>query len=241
MAEIDAILQEQIKYYRDRAGEYDEWFYRMGRYDHGEESNKHWFADVAVVHSALHQIEWAERILELAAGTGIWTQELLKIGKSITAIDSSAEVLAINRSKLNTEDVDRVTFQEANLFAWEPEIVYDMVAACFFLSHVPPERLDTFLDKIARSVRPDGRLFLIDSLNEPTSTASDQPIDPGDEGFSTRHLNEGETYRIVKVFYDPAGLSAKLAAHGFEAEVRTTGVHFWYAIGTKHADPATST
>lgn len=30
------ILQEQIQYYRDRASEYDEWFFRQGRYDRGE-------------------------------------------------------------------------------------------------------------------------------------------------------------------------------------------------------------
>ncbi len=29
------ILEEQKAYYRARAAEYDEWFYREGRYDHG--------------------------------------------------------------------------------------------------------------------------------------------------------------------------------------------------------------
>jgi hypothetical protein len=31
------ILQEQIQYYRDRAAEYDEWFFRQDRYDRGGE------------------------------------------------------------------------------------------------------------------------------------------------------------------------------------------------------------
>ncbi|WP_229494018.1 methyltransferase domain-containing protein [Nostoc mirabile] len=39
-------------------------------------------------------------ILELACGTGIWTQELLIIVKKITAIDASEEVIVINRSQL---------------------------------------------------------------------------------------------------------------------------------------------
>lgn len=33
------ILQQQIAYYRARAGEYDEWFYRIGRYDRSAEFN----------------------------------------------------------------------------------------------------------------------------------------------------------------------------------------------------------
>ena len=31
------ILKEQVEYYRQRASEYDEWFFRQGRYYRGEE------------------------------------------------------------------------------------------------------------------------------------------------------------------------------------------------------------
>ena len=47
------ILQEQINYYRDRAAEYDEWFFRQGRYDRGEAHRQQWFAEIAEVESAL--------------------------------------------------------------------------------------------------------------------------------------------------------------------------------------------
>jgi trans-aconitate methyltransferase len=58
-------------------------------------------------------------ILELASGTGIWTQELLRIGKKITAIDASEEVIAINRSKLNSLSIK---YHAADLFTWQPAI-----------------------------------------------------------------------------------------------------------------------
>jgi len=35
----DPLLAEQIAYYRDRAGEYDQWWFREGRYDRGPELN----------------------------------------------------------------------------------------------------------------------------------------------------------------------------------------------------------
>ncbi|BAZ37103.1 hypothetical protein NIES4101_30240 [Calothrix sp. NIES-4101] len=50
---IDNIIQQQINYYCARASEYDEWFYRQGRYDRGEEINKRWFQEVDIVKNAL--------------------------------------------------------------------------------------------------------------------------------------------------------------------------------------------
>ena len=49
----DDIIQQQITYYSARAEEYDEWFYRTGRYDRGEEINQRWFNEAIVVRTAL--------------------------------------------------------------------------------------------------------------------------------------------------------------------------------------------
>ncbi|WP_242046036.1 MULTISPECIES: class I SAM-dependent methyltransferase [Calothrix] len=126
----ESILQQQIAYYSARASEYDEWFYRLNRYNRGEELNQRWFREVEIVKQALQQIGQPEKILELACGTGIWTQELLKIGNRITAIDASAEVIAINRSKLNSPHVE---YQQVDLFTWEPDTEYDLVFFSFWL------------------------------------------------------------------------------------------------------------
>ncbi|MHC5856458.1 class I SAM-dependent methyltransferase [Nostoc sp.] len=91
------VIQQQIEYYRARANEYDQWFYRTDRYDRGKELNQRWFDELAIVRTALHQIKPVEHILELACGTGIWTQELLQIGQQITAIDAVSEVIEINQ------------------------------------------------------------------------------------------------------------------------------------------------
>lgn len=65
------IIQQQIEYYRARASEYDEWFYRQGRYDRGEELNARWKSEVDVLKNALFQLGKFNEILELASGTGI--------------------------------------------------------------------------------------------------------------------------------------------------------------------------
>ena len=45
--DVDRILQEQARYYEDRAPEYDDVWYRRGRYDLGPEGNREFLAHFA--------------------------------------------------------------------------------------------------------------------------------------------------------------------------------------------------
>ncbi|MBD6620723.1 class I SAM-dependent methyltransferase [Komarekiella sp. 'clone 1'] len=226
----DEILQQQIEYYRARANEYDQWFYRIGRYDRGEETNQRWFNEVAIVKSALYQVGAVDDILELASGTGIWTQELLNIGKKITAIDASEEVLAINRSKLASPSVKYYLF---DLFKWQPDTEYDLVFFAFWLSHVPPQLLDSFLTKVYQSVRVGGQVFIIDSRFEPTSTAKNHILEDDGNIYKSRKLNNGQEFQIVKIFYQPDELQEKLKKVGFQADTKVTDNYFIYVHGKK--------
>ncbi|WP_334815437.1 class I SAM-dependent methyltransferase [Nostoc sp.] len=226
----DNILQQQIEYYRARAKEYDQWFYRKGRYDRGIENNQRWFNEVAVIKNTLHQIGVVDDILELACGTGIWTQELLNIGKKITAIDASEEVITINRSKLNLLSVE---YYIKDLFSWQPDTEYDLVFFAFWLSHVPPKLLDSFLTKVYQSVRVGGQVFIIDSFFEPTSTANNHILEDDGNIYKTRKLNNDQEFQIFKIFYQPDELKDKLKKAGFEAEVKVTDNYFIYAQGKK--------
>jgi demethylmenaquinone methyltransferase/2-methoxy-6-polyprenyl-1,4-benzoquinol methylase len=90
------ILKEQIQSYRDRASEYDEWFFRQGRYDRGEEHRQQWFKEIGEVETALRAIAPTGNILELACGTDLWTQHLAPLATGLTAIDVSEEAIAPN-------------------------------------------------------------------------------------------------------------------------------------------------
>ena len=227
--QTDNIIQQQIEYYRARASEYDEWFYRIGRFDRGEELNQLWFNEVAVVKSALYQISGVERILELACGTGIWTQELLNIGKKITALDASLEVLEINRSKLNSSNVE---YHQVDLFSWEPKEKYDLVFFSFWLSHIPPTLIDEFLNKVYKAVDVGGKLFIIDSRFEQTSTAINHTLQDDGNIYINRKLNDGREFNIVKIFYEQNLLEEKLTKAGFQADVKVTENYFIYATGS---------
>ncbi len=224
------ILQTQIAYYRARAGEYDEWFYRQGRFDHGEADNAAWFAEVADVQRALHAVGPVGDALELAGGTGIWTRELVTLANHVTVLDAAPEMLA--RNAQNVPD-PRVQRHQADLFVWEPERQYDLVFFSFWLSHVPPARLAPFLAAAVRAVRPGGRIFIVDSLPDPASSATNHPTPDPAGTLHERKLNDGSTYTIVKVFYDPTAIAAALTAQGCPAEGHTSGRFFWWVTGSR--------
>lgn len=217
------ILDQQIDYYRARAGEYDEWFARTGRYDRGEDHTRKWFAEVAVVERALEAANPRGRCLELACGTGLWTRKLAEHCDSITAVDASPEVIAINRERATAGNVE---FVQADLFAWEPEEdAYDFIFFSFWLSHVPQERFDAFWAMVARALAPGGTVFLLDNLHNPASTATDHEK-PGAEGLVERKLNDGRRFRIVKLFYEPEALERRLASLGWQAKAAASGEFF---------------
>jgi SAM-dependent methyltransferase len=222
------LLHQQLEYYRARAGEYDEWFLRQGRYDHGPADNARWFEEIEEVAAALDAFRPTGDVLELACGTGLWTSRLVAHG-NVMAVDAAPEVLAVNRARVNSPSVRYI---EADLFAWEPPAnAFDVVFFSFWLSHVPPERFDRFWALVRRALRPGGRFFLIDSLHEPSSTAIDHQLPGRTATTAARRLNDGREFEIVKVFYEPAALRERLAGLGWAAQVRQTPTFFLYAFG----------
>jgi len=224
----DDILKDQIDYYRARAGEYDEWWFRSGRYDRGPELTSRWRADTHAVEGALDQ--WMDRrrprtALELACGTGLFTRRLAPKVARLTAVDASPEVLAINRARVAANHIEYV---EADLFTWRPARRYDIVFFSFWLSHVPEERFASFWETVASALAPGGAAYLIDSAFDPSSTAKDHAPPGRDAGVVTRKLNDGREFRIVKIFWEPRALASRLEALGWAAAIARSASYFVY-------------
>jgi len=226
----DSVLQEQIAYYRARAGEYDQWFRREGRYDRGPDANAQWFSEAAQVEAALQAFAPTGRVLELACGTGLWTRHLVRFADSVTALDASPEVLEINRARLGDANVRYV---EADLLHWTPDGAYDTVFFGYWLSHVPPERFEEFWELVEKCLAPGGRVFFVDSLYDAASTAADHELEGAAAVTLTRRLNDGQEFRIVKVFYRPEELAQKLAGLGWQFDVQSTPNYFLYGSGER--------
>lgn len=200
------VLAEQMRYYAERAPEYDDWWYRRGRYTRDAEHERRWLLDVAELEERLRSFAPRGDVLELAAGTGIWTRRLVPTANRMVAVDANAETLA-----LNTPAAELVV---ADIFSWRPPQQFDVVFFSFWLSHVPEDRFAEFWALVRSALRPDGRVFLIDS-------GPPEAVDDGE--LQVRQLADGREFTIVKRFWQPNELAERVAELGFELDLRLTG------------------
>jgi demethylmenaquinone methyltransferase/2-methoxy-6-polyprenyl-1,4-benzoquinol methylase len=240
----DAVQAEQVEYYRARAPEYDESWTRRGDYDFGSAFNELWFAEVGRIDAALEDFGPIGRVLELAAGTGMWTERLGRSAASITALDVSPEMLAINRRRLTGSTVP-VRHVEADLFGWTPDGRYDVISFAFWLTHVPPPRFEEFWSFVTSALAPQGRVFFADSAIPRAelpvlgrrfgfrghAVEGVHSLTDLDRGVSVRQVRDGRRFQTVKVYWEPGELQERLRSLGWDIEVRATEWAFVYGHG----------
>jgi 2-polyprenyl-3-methyl-5-hydroxy-6-metoxy-1,4-benzoquinol methylase len=226
------LLTDQIRYYEARASEYDQWWERQGRYDRGPEATARWFSEREEVLAEFSALALRGDVLELACGTGIWTELIARTARSITAVDASSEMIELNRRRLGAA-AQEVSYVQADLFDWEPTSRFDAVVFCFWISHIPSERLEPFLLTVAEALEPHGQVFFVDGKRQPDSTAIDHELpEPGSE-IMVRNLNDGRAFRIIKNFWPAAELEARCKASGLNVTVEETATYFQYAYGER--------
>ena len=225
---------EMIEYYTARAAEYDDFYLRRGPYAHGPIDDMAWQVDLDAAGQWLDSLPIRGEIVELAAGTGWWSPLLASKGE-LSLYDAAEPPLSIARDRLLAHNL-RAHLHVRDAWA-EPDRRVDALFAGFWLSHVPSARLGEFLTLARRWLKPGGTFAFIDSRLDPASSAANQPAPPGDPSggpeVARRRLADGREFRVTKVFYEPAALSAALAAAGFRnVAVTTTSRFFLLGTGT---------
>jgi demethylmenaquinone methyltransferase/2-methoxy-6-polyprenyl-1,4-benzoquinol methylase len=229
----DAVLADQIAYYRARAPEYDEWFLRQGHYDHGPELAAIWERETNEAATALASLPLdGADVLELAPGTGVWTARYVDRAATVTAVDAAPEMIERARVRLG-ERATKVEFVVADLFRWTPSRRYDALVFCFWMSHVPAARLDAFLATVASALEPGGHVFFVDSLPAMTSGRADRPPSPRDGEVQHRELLDGRPFDVVKNHWPREVLRERFARAGLEVDVRDTATYFQYGSGRR--------
>jgi trans-aconitate methyltransferase len=209
---LDALLGEQVAYYRAVAAEYEH--HNIPAAGGGELS------------AALDAFAPRGDVLELACGPGHWTELLLRHADTVTAVDAAPEMLA--RAKRRIGDDPRVRFVEADVFGWRPDRRFDVVFFGFWLSHVPLERFEEFWALVDSCLAPAGRVFFADDGYR----TADELIEGEASTTIRRVLDDGTGHRIVKVPHTAAELAERLSALGWDIAVtQTAGLFFWGAGG----------
>src|SRR3954468_13594054 len=137
------IDQGLVDYYEARAGEYDDWYLRRGRYSHGPIHDAAWNAELDAAGRWLDELPIGGRIIELAAGTGWWSPLLAGKGE-LWISDAASSPLDRARERLLAHKL-RAHLHVRDAWA-EPEgDPADALFAGFWLSHVERSRTADFL------------------------------------------------------------------------------------------------
>jgi demethylmenaquinone methyltransferase/2-methoxy-6-polyprenyl-1,4-benzoquinol methylase len=201
-------------YYSARAPEYDRVYTQPERQ-----------SDLRAMERWLPAQVSARRILELACGTGYWTQFVAPVARSIVAIDAAPEPLEIARTRV--PECGHTTFLLGDAYRILSDIgVFDAAFAGFWFSHVPHSRRREFLLHLNERLESGSPVVLFDNL---FVEGSSTPIaDTDDEGntYQLRTLDNGTVHRVLKNFPTEPELLALVTAVGGDGRF-TRWQYYW--------------
>jgi len=201
------------RYYADRAPEYDRVYAKPERQ-----------ADLRLIERWLAEVFRGRRVLEIACGTGHWTQFIAPVADGVVAVDSAAETIAIARERVSPEKVEFVIGDAYAL----PDLgrTFSAGFAGFWHSHVPKSRVREFLRGFHARLEPGATVVLLDNRFVEGSSTPIAERDAEGNTYQLRSLRDGTTHRVLKNFPSESelrslteGLCSGLRYHAWQ--------HYW--------------
>ena len=195
-----------VKYYKQRAAEYDNVYLKPERQDELEKASK-----------TLQGIFAGKHVFEIACGTGYWTQRIAQTANSILATDINEEVLTIARQK--TYPKNNVKFEKADFFNHSVSEKQESLFGGFIWSHILLQQIGDFINVVNNFVQPGGTVVLMDNNYVEDGSL---PIDKRDEQGNTyqfRQLNDGSRHLVLKNFPDKDFMNAVLKGKASDIQI----------------------
>lgn len=183
-------MDEMSDYYKERAPVYD----RVYHYPERQ-------SDLRFLEAHIPEVLKGRRILEVAAGTGYWTQFIAKSAKSILVTDrEQAQLSELARREIGCQIEERILDAYHLDRLVDEGLSFTGAFAGLWLSHVPKQRLNEFFCALHQCLEPGAVVVLIDN----TSVQSERlPLDSQDlhgNTYQRRTLDSGSTHRVLKNF-----------------------------------------
>jgi SAM-dependent methyltransferase len=166
-------------------------------------------ADLARLRESVPAIFDGRDVLEIACGTGYWTQYVATRAASVLATDVNEEVLELARLKSfprgNVEFACVDIYSESGLSRQ-----FDAGLGAFWWSHVPRQGQDRFIEHFHRRLHPGAIVVFLDNRYV---VGSSTPLTRSDEHgntFQSRTLDDGSRYEVLKNIPDESELTAAL-------------------------------
>ena len=181
------IDRDLSSYYRNRAHEYERVYEKPERQE-----------DLALLTQMLKELFSGKELLEIACGTGYWTERIAMTAREILATDINNSVLNIARSKKYSNA--KVTFRLADFNNLHGHGKHESLFGGFIWSHIKVQDLPDFIRLIKEQVIPGGRLVFIDNNFVKGSSTPIAATDKEGNTYQNRELETGAEYQILKNF-----------------------------------------
>ena len=208
-------------YYGRRADDYEEIYHRDDPVRQREQ------AEVA---AAMKQVLADRSVLEVACGTGFWTEIAAEVTQHVVALDMSPEMLALAQEK--EFPPGKVEFLNADAYALQTVPGrFDAGLANFWFSHVPKPRVKEFLDGFHKRLGPGAVVLMADNVYVP-GVGGTLITRPGiEDTFKLRKLPDGSEHEVLKNYYSADQLRSILSPLASELQVHV-GKCFWWVSYT---------
>lgn len=169
-----------------------------------------------------------KEVLEIACGTGYWTERISETAVSITACDISSEMLNIAKNKKYRCPI---YFVRSNLnqlpFATHS---FDIVILGFWFSHHPRQDYRHLFKNISTPLKSGCPIWMIDN-NPPAEGPAmhSHHIDEFGNNFKSRYLDKQEEYVILKNYFEKDELREIFTPH-FKIDRLIYSTFYWSVV-----------
>lgn len=204
------------RYYAQRAPEYERIYQKPERQ-----------ADLRTLREFVAQTFAGRRVLEIACGTGWWTEVLASTANSVLATDINEEVLSIAKTKPFRNAT--ISFQCCDAFQLDQAAgSFDAALAVFWWSHLTKPSLEIFLQVLHQRLEPGSIVLFIDNVFVPGSSTPISRRDEEGNTYQQRRLDDGSTTEVLKNF--PTDEEITRVLHGRACEmIISRSQYFWTA------------
>ena len=179
--------QELRAYYASRASYYDEVYKKPERR-----------ADIAFLKEYLPLRFAGLTVLEVACGTGYWTQDIARMAARLVATDAMTEPMEFARLR---PGVERVEFVMADALSLPSNLGrFEAAFAGLWLSHVPVQDRSRFFASLHERLLPGARVVMIDNSEVQRLEHPIRETDGFGNTYQHRRLKDGSVHRVLKNF-----------------------------------------
>ena len=181
-------MKQQAEYYKKRANEYELIYQKPERQD-----------DLLKIEKYLGNQFQNKKIIEIACGTGFWTQKLARTCESILAIDINKSVIEIAQQKNYSKHNVKFEVQDLIQLGNRGQKLEGLFGG-FIWSHIKKEEIQTFLTICLHQISHSSELIFIDNKYVAGSSTPISRMDERGNKFQKRVLRSGEEFEVVKNF-----------------------------------------